>query len=686
MELLNTILGVPLGYVIYLAYGLTGSYGLAIFVFAIIVKIVLFPVMIVAHKNSIRLLQLQPALDALKHRFVGDKDGLNEAQHQLFTKERYNPLLGILPLVVQLFLIMGMLQVMYRPLQHILRVDTYTIDVLVQTLYELGIEGGFAPQLVIMEVFPLYHAAFYDALTAVADGGYIFEAIRSTDMYFLGLNLGVTPSLLNPSWNLIIILLSGIAAFVFCDVQNLISPGALSQSRRTNMGLTIFTVCLSVYFAWALPVGVGLYWTVGNFAAIGVVLCLNMLFPPKKLAADALTYINSIRKSPEELQEEKHLQKQLAGLEKADIAKFKAAKKQLVFFALTSGQYRYYKNIIEYILEHSDITIHYLTNDPNDSLFHENNPQLIVYYASQKKSIGLALKLDTDLFVTTVPDLQTFHFKRSIVRDDIEYIYIPHTMASLHVTLKEAACDHFETVLCVGPHQTAEMRRREEIANLPAKTLVRAGYGLYDQLAESYKLLPQVKNSRPKILIAPSWQVDNLIDLCIEPMLESLAGQGYDITLRPHPQYIRLFPERMKALQTHYAEYTDITFGLDFADNSSVFLADVLITDWSNIAFEFAYCTLKPCIFINTPMKVMNPNYEKFGLEIVDIALRDKVGVSVEPKNAGHLNDSVKKLLSNQSAYKEQILQAKEQYLYHPGRNGEAGGKYIIKQLEARKR
>ena len=281
MEWLNTILGVPLGYVIYIAYGLTGSYGLAIFVFAIIVKIVLFPVMIVAHKNSIRLLQLQPALDVLKHRFVGDKEGLGEAQHELFAKEKYNPLLGILPLVVQLFLIMGMLQVMYRPLQHILRVDAYTIDVLVQTLYGLGIEGGFAPQLVIMEVFPLYYAAFYDALAVVADGGYIFESIRSTDMYFLGLNLGVTPSLLNPSWNLIIILFSGIAAFSFCYVQNIISPGALSQSGRTNKGLTIFTVCLSVYFAWALPVGVGLYWTVGNFAAIGVVLCLNMLFPQK---------------------------------------------------------------------------------------------------------------------------------------------------------------------------------------------------------------------------------------------------------------------------------------------------------------------------------------------------------------------------------------------------------------------
>ena len=685
MDFINTVLGIPLGYVIYIAYRLTGNYGLAILLFAIIVKVVLFPVMILAHKNSIRLLQLQPALNTIKHRFVGDKDGLSEAQHELFTKEKYNPLLGILPLLVQIFLIMGMLQVMYRPLQHILRIDSDVINVLVQTVYGLGLEGGFAPQLTIMEVFPLHREAFQVALSGVANGDYIFRTIDATDLYFLGFNLGVAPSILNPSRELIIILLSGIAAFSFCLVQNFISPGALSQSGRTNRGLTIFTVGISLYFAWALPVGVGLYWTVGNFTAIGVVLLLNVLFPPKKLAADALAHLQAIRKTPEQLREDNRIQRELRLREKADSARFRTAKKQIVFYALSSGQYRYYKNIIDFILEHSNTEIHYLTNDPNDSVFEQQHPQLLPYYASQQKTIGLMLRLDTDIMVTTVPDLQTFHMKRSIARDDIEYVFIPHSLASLHVTMKEAACDHFDTVMCVGQHQTVEMRRREELANLPYKKLIKAGYGLYDQLVESYKLLPSIANQRPKILIAPSWQVDNILDLCIDQLLEPLIGHGYEIIVRPHPQYIRLFPERMKALQERYSKYSgEVIFGLDFSDNTSVFLSDLLITDWSNIAFEFSYCTLKPCIFINTPMKIMNPNYERFGLEIVDITLRDKVGVSLDVESTINVNEYVTTLLVSQSEYKEQILQAIDQYLYHPGRNGEAGGKYIIKQLENR--
>lgn len=690
LSIINTILGVPLGFVIYFAYRLTGSYGMAIVAFAIIVKIVIFPVMAIAHRNSIRLLQLQPAIDVLKHRFAGDKEGLNEAQHELFQKERYNPLMGVLPLIVQLFLVMGMLQVMYHPLQHMLRLDSNVIDVLVQALHSIeGVQLGFAEQLDVFEVFAGNSHVFQSVLGGLPNGNEIFNTIAGTELYFLGLNLGATPSLLNPSWELIIIVLSGIVALIFCLVQNAISPGALSQSARTNRGLTIFTVSLSVYFAWALPVGVGLYWTVGNTAAIGVVLLLNLLFPPKKLAAKAIAHIQKTRPTPEQLKKEREQKKEYSIREKHDIAQFKSAKKQVVFYALTGGQYRYYKNTIEYILENSDVTVHYLTNDPTDAVLNLEHEHFKSYYASQQKTIRLMLHLDCDIMATTVTCLQIYHMKRSIVRDDIEYIFVPHTLASLHVVMRATACDHFDTVMCVGAHNIAEVRRRETLAKLPKKKLIKAGYGLYDQLATSYESIvaQATTHAKPRILIAPSWQIDNILDLCIDELLPALLGQGYEITIRPHPQYIRLFPERMSALQKQYADYVtkgELDFGLNFADNNSVFTADLLITDWSNIAFEFAYCTLKPCVFINTPMKVMNPSYKQYGVEIVDITLRDKVGVSIDVDNISSAKETVTSLLSSKDDYKEQITQVIEQYLYYPRRNGEAGGKYIINQLERR--
>ena len=664
----------------------------------------MFPVNVLAHKNSIRLLQLQPSLNVIKQRYAGDKERLNEEQYELFKRERYSPFIGLVPLFLQLFLVMGMLQVMYHPLQHMLRLDQSVIDVLVQAVRDIyNTQGGFAEQLAVLEAFrrPENLPVFQTALAGFADAVKILDLIKNTEMSFWGINLGVVPSFRNPSPELVIPFLSGIVALAFCLTTNAVSPGAMSQGSRTNRGLTIFTVALSLYFALVTPAGVGLYWTAGNLLGIAVVLILNVLYNPGKLAGGAVAHIKANRKTPERLREERAERRRIAEWEKRDAARFNAAKKQLVFYALSSGQYRYYKNIIEYLLEHSDADIHYLTNDPKDAIFlnanknnTNKNERLISYYASQQKTISLMLKLDADIFVTTVPDLQTYHMKRSIVRDDIEYIFIPHSLASVHVTMKETACDGFDTVLCVGLHQVNEVRRREELANLPRKKLVKAGYGLYDQLAESYKssiksstTLPDDIRGKPQILIAPSWQEDNILDLCIDDILKALTGQGYEIIVRPHPQYIRLFPERMKALTNRYSEHTargEIVFVLDFSDNSSVFLSDLLITDWSNIAFEFSYCTLKPSIFVNTPMKVMNPNYEKYGLEVVDISLRDKVGISIDADSdilGTSLNKAVAGLLSNKDGYREQIEQALGQYLYYPGRNGEAGGKYIMGRL-----
>jgi YidC/Oxa1 family membrane protein insertase len=650
MELINTIIGIPLGYVIFLIYRLLGSYGLSIVVFAVFARIVLFPVMVVAHRNSIRLLQLQPALNAIKQRYAGEKAALNEAQYELFNREKYNPLVGIVPLLVQLLLIVGVLQVMYHPLQHILRMDSATIETLVE---ETG-STSFAPQLQVLETMPLL------------------------DLQFLGLDLGVTPSFKNPSIELIIVLLSGLVALAFCLIQNALSPGALGQSVWTNRGLTILTVGLSLYFAYALPVGVGLYWTVGNFAAIGVVLLLNYLYPPQKLAAESIAYLQTIRKTKEQRREERQQNKKLKTQEKADATRFAATKKQLVFYALTSGQYKFYKTIIDYLLANSNIVIHYLTNDPNDAIFKQQHSQLVPYYASQPKTISLMLRLDTDILVTTVPDLQSFHMKRSIVRNDIEYIHTFHGLTSTHLVYREKAFDHFDTILCVGPHHVAEIRRRETLANLQPKKLIKAGYGPYDQLVAAYANIRIRQTPKPRILIAPSWQEDNILDICLEPLLDALAGHGFEIIVRPHPQYIRLFPERIKVLEENKA----IVCERDFSDNSSIFLSDLLITDWSNIGYEFAFCTLKPCVFVNTPMKVMNANYKKYNIAPLDIVLRDKVGVSVEVEDVGQLYTIAERLLQNKDLYKKQIEETVREYLYHPGRNGEAVGKYIIKQLE----
>ena len=91
MGVIGDILGTPLGYLMKFCYDIINNYGLAIIVFTLLTKVVLFPISLLVQKNSIKMIKIKPKLDALKYRYVDDKDALLDAQHDLFKKEKYNP-------------------------------------------------------------------------------------------------------------------------------------------------------------------------------------------------------------------------------------------------------------------------------------------------------------------------------------------------------------------------------------------------------------------------------------------------------------------------------------------------------------------------------------------------------------------------------------------------------------------
>ena len=103
----------------------------------------------------------------------------------------------------------------------------------------------------------------------------------------------------------------------------------------------------------------------------------------------------------------------------------------------------------------------------------------------------------------------------------------------------------------------------------------------------------------------------------------------------------------------------------DFSSNRTVYEADVLITDWSSIAFEYSFATLKPSLFINTPMKVMNEDYAELGITPIDIELRNKIGRSIETDQLASLPEVVEELLSDNAFSKEALADIREKYIYH---------------------
>jgi YidC/Oxa1 family membrane protein insertase len=573
------------------------------------------------------MVKIQPEINFMKAKYFGDKDSIAEEQSKIFKREKYNPMASVFPLIIQLVLLMGVIE---------------------------AIKAGIADS--------------------------------SIDMDFIGINLSALPSQ-NGGKFVLSPLVAGISAWILCVAQNASNVLQSEQSKANKYSTMLLSVGLSLYLGWFVPVGVAVYWVASNLLAVVQLYLLNWAIDPKK-------YVDyeQLEKSKQELAAISNVgrKRKLFGdeetkREKADYKKFfSVVNKHLVFYSESNGFYKYFQGIIEYILENTNIIIHYVTSDPNDSIFElsKTQEQIKPYYIGEKKLITLMMKMDADIVVMTMPDLENYHIKRSYVRKDIEYIFIPHSMDSLNMTMRTASMDHFDTVFCTGKHQKEEIEKTEAAYNLPHKTLVEWGYCLLDKMREDYADMEQKEHAEKTILIAPSWQKDNIVDSCLDELLDSLKGRGYKIVVRPHPQHVKHQPERMEQLKTRFAGNSDIEIQTDFTSNNTVFEADMMITDWSGIAYEYAFTTCKPVLFIDTPMKIMNPEYQRIDTVPINIWMREEIGATLKPENMNEAAEVVSKMLAGTKEYHDRIDAFVHEYVYHLGTSSQAGATYIIDQLQ----
>ena len=195
MEIINTLIGTPLGWLMSFCYDIFNDYGLAIIIFTLMTKIVMFPISLLVQKNSIKMVKMKPRLDALRYQYVDDKDAYLDAQSALYKAEHYSPMAGVWPLLLQLPIIFGLLDVVYKPLKHILHVAPATIDAFVlKTASLMGMtveELGSTAQLTVVEKV----RAMPEAFSGIAGANDVISAINSLKMDFLGFNLAETPNI-----------------------------------------------------------------------------------------------------------------------------------------------------------------------------------------------------------------------------------------------------------------------------------------------------------------------------------------------------------------------------------------------------------------------------------------------------------------------------------------------------------
>jgi YidC/Oxa1 family membrane protein insertase len=137
------------------------------------------------------------------------------------------------------------------------------------------------------------------------------------------------------------------------------------------------------------------------------------------------------------------------------------------------------------------------------------------------------------------------------------------------------------------------------------------------------------------------------------------------------------WPDSIGALEAEFGERDGFHLEEDIGSQKSLHEADVMISDWSGAALEYAFAFERPVVFVDVPRKVNNPSYAELALEPLEVAVREEIGMVVSPERLAELPQHIEQLCGDPDAFAARIRDARERAVYHVGSSGCVGAAHI---------
>ncbi len=320
------IIRVPVGFIIDLCYRLVPNYAIALLLFALIMKILLFPFGIKQQKNSVKQAKLRPKEMAIRKRYEGRTDKPTQEKMQqeimkLYQDEKFNPAGGCLPMIVQLIIVFALYAVVTNPLKYVCHIDSENIDNIGIRIVELYDKGeleyeGVVPESTVnmikkaaekigddgslddvtspfnrnmgLEIVNIIKANGVEKFKS-SDGGMEmldddFSADELPDFTLLGgrLDLSKTPDFKSFSWLLLIPLLTFIGTFASMKLTKKLTyqPAQAEGDTAISMKMMDYVMPLmSTFFTFSVPAVLAVYWIYQNIFGTLQQFVLKLMYP-----------------------------------------------------------------------------------------------------------------------------------------------------------------------------------------------------------------------------------------------------------------------------------------------------------------------------------------------------------------------------------------------------------------------
>ena len=352
--------------------------------------------------------------------------------------------------------------------------------------------------------------------------------------------------------------------------------------------------------------------------------------------------------------------------------------RSIVFYAENKASMNHFQGLILELTEKMNLQICYVTSIKSDPILSTRNKKILPFYIGDGTArTKFFSSLKAKILIMDMPDLGNLHIKRSN-EYPVHYIYLFHSMYSVHSYLRKGAVDNYDTIFCVGSHQIKEIRKTENVYGLKPKKLINYGYGRLDTLLQK-KEDSQITNSNVNdlIIIAPSYGDNNLLEKCGDKLIDLLLKSNFRVMLRPHIRTLRDSKELINSIKKKFGQNPNFILETGVINFDSLNNSICMISDWSGISLEYAFTFERTVIFIDVPKKILNPNWSDIKIEPIEISIRDKIGHIVSPNNLEEILDLIRSLDKNTQDISEQIKEIRQKTIYNIGGSANIGSEYI---------
>lgn len=277
MSTIGYYICVPFAWLVRLFYNLTNSYGVALILFTLVIKLIMLPFQMKSKKSMMRMSRVSGQMQELQKRYAKNQAKLQEEMQKLYEEEGVNPMSGCLWSFLPLPILMALYSIIRQPITHFMMLSKDVLQTVVQSVADAGVD---LTNIVMMDKATgapalkdgLYQMAAYGQINlvkAVQEMGLSTpEGWFDVNYNFLGLDLTATPweyvKSFTFTWAVIgvilIPILAGLSQFVFSKLTMKTQPQADAAGGASMKSMMYMMPLFSVYIAFIMPAALGVYW------------------------------------------------------------------------------------------------------------------------------------------------------------------------------------------------------------------------------------------------------------------------------------------------------------------------------------------------------------------------------------------------------------------------------------------